>query len=98
MRNELLNKMFHIETQQEGTVDDEEKVSRRYNYQTFTMFPEVATTAWSHDEGSSDSLNFVLTPWNTLQCFLESSLQVQSINLKFFTESKIRLYVGLTVN
>ncbi|GJT89848.1 putative DNA polymerase delta subunit 4-like protein [Tanacetum coccineum] len=98
MRTELLNKMFHIETQQEETVDDDdEKVSRRYNYQTFTMSPEVATTVWSHDEGSGDSQNFVLTPWNTLQCFLESSLQYGILDEDVDTAEKI-LVGGMNIS
>ncbi|GKA14722.1 caffeic acid 3-O-methyltransferase [Tanacetum coccineum] len=97
MRTELLNKMFHIEMQQEETVDDDEKVSRRYNYQTFTMSPEVATTVWSHDEGSGDSQNFVLTPWNTLQCFLESSLQYGILDEDVDTAEKI-LVGGMNIS
>nr|GEZ22617.1 hypothetical protein [Tanacetum cinerariifolium] len=97
LRTELLNKMFHIETQQVETVDDDEKVGRRYNYQTFTMVPEVATTAWSHDEGSSDSQNFVLTPWNTLQCFLESSLQYGILDEDVGTAEKI-LVGGMNIS
>ncbi|PWA91635.1 separase [Artemisia annua] len=91
LRTELLNKMFHIETQ------FDEKVSSRYNYQTFTMFPEVATTAWSHDEGSSDSQNFLLTPWNTLQCFLESSLQYGILEEDVDTAEKI-LVGGMNIS
>nr|GEZ23205.1 hypothetical protein [Tanacetum cinerariifolium] len=50
-------------------------VSKQLN-ETIKVRREVA---WPHDEGSSEIKNTIITPWNILQSFLESSLQVSRL-------------------
>lgn len=47
-----------------------------------SMYPDVATTAWL-DKGPRDPEGFIITPWNLLQCYLESALQVEILAFKF---------------
>ncbi|PWA62989.1 separase [Artemisia annua] len=77
-RTKLLDKMFIFHnTKVDKIFDDNGEVTEiKYSYKTFRMISAVAQTAWSPDKCSSDSKDFVLTPWNVLECFLESILQV----------------------
>ncbi|KAL8218762.1 hypothetical protein R6Q57_022135 [Mikania cordata] len=50
----------------------------RYELKSFYMQPTIAAATWSNDKGSSD-FDFILTPWNVLRRYLESILQVGTI-------------------
>lgn len=41
----------------------------------------VASELWSFDSSSSNLCGCYLSPWNVLQCYLESILQVRSLSL-----------------
>ncbi|VFQ59063.1 unnamed protein product [Cuscuta campestris] len=47
---------------------------------SFQIFDSVASDAWFSEGVSFDSESCILTPWNVLQCYLESTLQVGIIN------------------
>ncbi|CAH9139462.1 unnamed protein product [Cuscuta epithymum] len=71
LRHALLNKKFlyHME-QQNGN----------YCLASFQIYDPVATEALFCENISFDSEGCMLTPWNVLQCYLESTLQVGIIN------------------
>ncbi|GJX34689.1 separase isoform X1 [Tanacetum coccineum] len=83
LRVKLLQKIFIYSTEQHNDIfgDNGELIKKRgYVLKSFHMHPSVATSAWSsHDVDSSDLVDFFLTPWNVLQCYLESILQVGTI-------------------
>lgn len=76
LRSELFETMFCMKPG-EKTVDGNRDVGSIYSYETFTIDQHVATTPWSNDEVLGETTTFIVTPWNTMQCFLESTLQVQ---------------------
>nr|GEU88271.1 separase isoform X1 [Tanacetum cinerariifolium] len=83
LRVKLFQKRFIYSTEQHNDIfgDNGELIKKRgYGLKSFYMHPSVATSAWlSHDMDSSDLVDFILTPWNVLQCYLESILQVGTI-------------------
>ncbi|PWA66399.1 separase [Artemisia annua] len=83
LRVKLLQKRFIYSTEQHNDIfgDNGELIKKRgYKLKSFHMHPSVATSAWSsHDMESSDLVDFILTPWNVLQCYLESILQVGTV-------------------
>ncbi|GKE24329.1 hypothetical protein Tco_1435841, partial [Tanacetum coccineum] len=74
LRRELLQTKFRLKPQ-ERTVNDKRKGGSIYNYEICGIDRQVATAPWPREEISSESTNLILTPWNILQCFLESTLQ-----------------------
>lgn len=52
---------------------------RCYCLSSFHMYSTVATAVWDPDNISSEMEGCLLTPWNVLQCYLESILQVLHI-------------------
>ncbi|XP_071716106.1 separase [Rutidosis leptorrhynchoides] len=82
LRIKLLKKHFAYSIEQHDDImDTNGEVIKKRGYQltSFHMHSLVATTAWSHDKSSSEFEDFILTPWNILRCYLESILQVGSI-------------------
>ncbi|XP_024980177.1 separase [Cynara cardunculus var. scolymus] len=82
LRSKLFHKkfMYSIE-QQNDTVGANGEViqKRRFGLETFHMHSSVATAAWSSVKGSSDFDDGILTPWNILRCYLESTLQIGTL-------------------
>ncbi|GJS63270.1 separase [Tanacetum coccineum] len=83
LRAKLLKQRFMYSTEQHNDIfgDNGELIQKcGYELKSFHMDPSVATLAWSsHYMDSSDLVDFILTPWNVLQCYLESTLQVGTI-------------------
>ncbi|GJY75849.1 hypothetical protein Tco_0480965 [Tanacetum coccineum] len=81
LRSKLLGQMFIFDnTKVEKIFDDNgEVIEIKYSYKNFRMISVVAQTAWSPHKCSSDSEDFVMTPWNVLECFLESMLQMGNL-------------------
>lgn len=59
-----------------GVNDGDTIQKHKYVLKTFHMHPSVATSAWSSEKGSFDFEDCVVTPWNVLRVYLESTLQV----------------------
>ncbi|XP_071705360.1 separase-like [Rutidosis leptorrhynchoides] len=83
LRSKLLKEYFaySIEQRNDDIMDDAngEIIQKRgYELTSFHMHSSLATTAWSSscDEIEDD---FILTTWNVLRCYLESILQVGTI-------------------
>ncbi|XP_052179939.1 separase isoform X3 [Diospyros lotus] len=51
-----------------------------YNLRIFELYNSVATAVWSSHDILNDLECCILTPWNILQCYLESTLQVGTIH------------------
>ncbi|KAL7205879.1 hypothetical protein ACSBR2_018738 [Camellia fascicularis] len=83
LRSKLLQEKFRYSVEQQSEIYDEngEIIQKRcYNLSTFEICSSVATTVWSHDTILCDLEGCILTPWNILQCYLESTLQVGIIH------------------
>ncbi|KAK1417650.1 hypothetical protein QVD17_26781 [Tagetes erecta] len=81
LRTKLFQKNFTYSIEQHSDIiGDNGEIMQKcgYGLKSFHMQRSVATTAWSNDKGSSD-FDFILTPWNVLRCYLESILQVGTI-------------------
>ncbi|KAL8258352.1 hypothetical protein R6Q59_030393 [Mikania micrantha] len=81
LRTKLFQKNFiyKIEQCSDITGDNGEVIQNcGYELKSFYMQPTIAAATWSNDKGSSD-FDFILTPWNVLRCYLESILQVGTI-------------------
>lgn len=80
MRSKLFQEkfMYSIEQQHEVYNENGEVIQKQfYSLKTFRMFTSAATAAWLNEHVSCDFERHVLTPWNVLQCYLESTLQVE---------------------
>ncbi|KAA8545541.1 hypothetical protein F0562_020325 [Nyssa sinensis] len=83
LRSKLLQEKFKYSVEQQSEVCDEngDTIQKcRYNLSAFQMYSSVATAVWSSDNISCDLEGCILTPWNVLQCYLESTLQVGVIH------------------
>ena len=69
--------MYSIEHQNDIYDGNGEIIQKRcYGLRNFQMHDIVATAAWLCHDISCDFEGSFLTPWNVLQCYLESTLQV----------------------
>ncbi|MFS7970048.1 putative separase [Helianthus anomalus] len=68
-------------------IGESESQKHRYTVKSIHMRPSVAT-AWSNAKDIS-YLDFILTPWNVLSCYLESLLQLGTIKDIARTGSKV---------
>ncbi|KAI3715733.1 hypothetical protein L6452_22720 [Arctium lappa] len=84
LRSKLFQKkfMYSIEQQNDpvGANNGEVIQKRRFGLETFHMHSSVATSAWSSVKGSSDFDDSILSPWNILRCYLESTLQIGTLH------------------
>lgn len=79
--------MYSIEQQSEIYDENGEIVQKHcYCIKTFQVRTSVATAAWLCEDITYDIEGGILTPWNVLQCYLESTLQVCFISLKLISE------------
>ncbi|KAI3774516.1 hypothetical protein L1987_49074 [Smallanthus sonchifolius] len=81
LRTKLFQKNFIYSIEQHNDIIGENgEIIQKcgYGLKSFHMQPSIATTSWSNDKGSSE-FDFILTPWNILRCYLESILQVGTI-------------------
>ncbi|KAL8258316.1 hypothetical protein R6Q59_030357 [Mikania micrantha] len=81
LRTKLFQKNFiYIIEQCSDIMGDNGEVIQNCGYElkSFYMQPTIAAATWSNDKGSSD-FDFILTPWNVLRRYLESILQVGTI-------------------
>ncbi|XP_076893503.1 separase-like isoform X3 [Bidens hawaiensis] len=80
MRTKLFQKNFIYTIEQHNDIigDNGEIIRERgYELKSFHIHSSVAIGAWSND--SSSDFEFILTSWNVLRCYLESTLQVGTI-------------------
>lgn len=77
--------MYNIDQQNGQTMQE-----HYYSLKTLDIFSSVATAAWFSECVSRDFESHVVTPWNVLQCYLESILQVCHFKLLELLNS----YVG----
>ncbi|KAK1428290.1 hypothetical protein QVD17_17121 [Tagetes erecta] len=81
LRVKLFQKYFKCSTEvQDEIIGDNGEIIQKLGYglKSFHIHSYVATTC-SYDNGSSD-IDFILTPWNVLRCYLESILQIGTIH------------------
>ncbi|KAK1435343.1 hypothetical protein QVD17_01104 [Tagetes erecta] len=81
LRVKLFREYFTCSTEKHKEIigDNGEIIQKQgYGLKSFGMHSSVATTCL-YDKGSSD-IDFILTPWNVLRCYLESTLQVATIH------------------
>ncbi|XAR49404.1 Separase [Bertholletia excelsa] len=74
----LLQEKFRYSFEQQSEIHDEngEIIQKRhFNLSSFQMCNSAATVVWSQDSDASLE-GCILTPWNVLQCYVESTLQV----------------------
>ncbi|XP_058191839.1 separase isoform X2 [Rhododendron vialii] len=79
LRSKLLKEKFRYSVEQQTEIYDENGAiiqKRCYCLSSFHMYSTVATSVWDPDNISSEMEGCLLTPWNVLQCYLESILQV----------------------
>ncbi|KAL4573492.1 hypothetical protein LXL04_020300 [Taraxacum kok-saghyz] len=82
LRAKLFLKNFRclIELQNDIVGATAETVQKcRYDPKSFHMHRAMATAAWSYDKRPGDFEGSILTPWNVLKVYLESTLQVGTI-------------------
>ncbi|CAI9287139.1 unnamed protein product [Lactuca saligna] len=82
LRTKLLQKsfMYSIEQQNDMVGANGDTIQKqKYVLKTFHMHPSVATSAWSSDKGSCDFEDCIITPWNVLRVYLESTLQIGTL-------------------
>ncbi|KAL1827171.1 separase isoform X3 [Daucus carota subsp. sativus] len=73
--------MYKIDQQSEVCNGTGEVLQKQcYSLKTLDIFSSVATAAWSSECVTRDFDSHVVTPWNVLQRYLESILQVGSIH------------------
>ncbi|KAK3002113.1 hypothetical protein RJ639_021722 [Escallonia herrerae] len=83
LRSKLFQDKFMYSVQQLDEVCDENGViiqKSSYSLKTFQAYPTAATASWLSDSTTCDFQGRFLTPWNVLQCYLESTLQVGVIH------------------
>ncbi|XP_057494488.1 LOW QUALITY PROTEIN: separase-like [Actinidia eriantha] len=83
LRSKLLQEKFRYSVERQSKICDEngENIHKSfYNLSIFQMYSSVATAVWSRDNNLCDLEGCILTPWNILQCYLESTLQVGIIH------------------
>lgn len=74
--------MYSIDQQNEICNENGETMQKQfYSLKTLDIISSAATAAWSSERVSRDFESHVLTPWNVLQCYLESILQVRHFKL-----------------
>ncbi|KAL6573567.1 hypothetical protein OROHE_002026 [Orobanche hederae] len=102
LRNDLFRKMFIYSVEQEHerlvSANGEEIQIRRFVFQTFRMHSSVATsawTAWSTMKGSSNFDESEPTPSKILQCYLESTLQMGSLEEVINDGSRAEFFLQL---
>lgn len=84
LRVKLFREYFTCSTEKHKEIigDNGEIIQKQgYGLKSFGMHSSVPTTCL-YDKGSSD-IDFILTPWNVLRCYLESTLQVEFSSLYF---------------
>ncbi|KAK4739682.1 hypothetical protein R3W88_003379 [Solanum pinnatisectum] len=91
LRSKLLQENFQYQIEQQGEV---------YGLNKFQIYDSVAAKAWFPGSVSFDFDGSTLTPWNILQCYLESVLQVGTVHemLGNGTEAKTLLVWGKDIS
>ncbi|XP_059648132.1 separase [Cornus florida] len=79
LRSQLLKEKFMFSGEQQNN-NGYTIQKPRYSLSTFHLYSSVATAIWSNSNSSFDLEASILTPWNVLQCYLESTLQVGIIH------------------
>ncbi|KAK9290720.1 hypothetical protein L1049_008894 [Liquidambar formosana] len=103
LRSKLFQEKFaySIEQHNEKYNESGETIEKNcYGLKNLQMFSSVATEVWSCDTISWDLGGCMLTPWNVLQCYLESTLQVGTIHeiIGNGTEAEILLLWGKNIS
>ncbi|KAF8411822.1 hypothetical protein HHK36_004381 [Tetracentron sinense] len=83
LRSKLLQEkfIFFVEQQHENFCQTGETVlQHQYGRTNLQIFKSVATEAWPYLTNSWDLESCIFSPWNVLQCYLESTLQVGIIH------------------
>uniref|UniRef100_A0A7N0RG04 separase n=1 Tax=Kalanchoe fedtschenkoi TaxID=63787 RepID=A0A7N0RG04_KALFE len=82
LRSKLLQDKFTytINQQSEPDHDGMEVEKHEYSLKNFSITSSEAGKIWSLDKLSFDLENSSLSPWNVLQCYVESTLQVGVIH------------------
>lgn len=75
LRSKLLQENFQYQIEQQG---------EEYGLTKFQIHDSVAAKAWFPESVSFDFDGSMLTPWNILQCYLESILQVYHYFIYFY--------------
>ncbi|XP_027157654.1 separase [Coffea eugenioides] len=81
-RTKLLREKFLYSVKNQAEINHENGDGTQrhcYSLENFQMHNLVATEAWNYG-APCDFESFVLTSWNILQCYLESTLQVANIH------------------
>lgn len=68
--------MYNIDQQNGQTMQEQ-----YYSLKNLDISCSAATAAWFSECVSRDFESHVVTPWNVLQCYLESILQVRHLKL-----------------
>ncbi|KAL9691962.1 hypothetical protein QQ045_012390 [Rhodiola kirilowii] len=81
LRSKLLQERFTYTIKQLSEPDRNVEVEKQdYSLKNFTMTNTMASELWSLKKGSFDLESYPLSPWNVLQCYIESTLQVGIIH------------------
>lgn len=69
--------MYSVEQQRDkDSGNGENKCKISYGLSNLQVLKSVASEIWSYNTVSWDPEDCILSPWNVLQCYLESTLQV----------------------